>query len=56
MIKKTKYYKKQNCRLIGNQQFYPKKILRRERDSNPRTGEPVNGFRDRPIRPLWHLS
>ncbi len=31
-------------------------ILRRERDSNPRTGRPVNGFRDRPIRPLWHLS
>ncbi len=27
MIKKTKYYKKQNCRLIGNQQFYPKKNL-----------------------------
>ena len=30
--------------------------LRRERDSNPRTADVVNGFRDRPIRPLWHLS
>ena len=30
--------------------------LRRERDSNPWTPEEVNGFRDRPIRPLWHLS
>jgi hypothetical protein len=29
---------------------------RRGWDSNPRTGRPVNGFRDRPIRPLWHLS
>jgi hypothetical protein len=29
---------------------------RRGWDSNPRTGCPVNGFRDRPIRPLWHLS
>jgi hypothetical protein len=31
-------------------------VLRKERDSNPRTGKPVNGFRDRPIQPLWHLS
>ena len=30
--------------------------LRRERDSNPRYSCPYNGFRDRPIRPLWHLS
>jgi hypothetical protein len=29
---------------------------RRERDSNPRTGKPVIGFRDRPDRPLRHLS
>src|SRR4051812_17225500 len=29
---------------------------RRGWDSNPRTGCPVNGFRDRPIQPLWHLS
>jgi hypothetical protein len=31
-------------------------VLRRERDSNPRSSYPDNGFRDRPIRPLWHLS
>ena len=31
-------------------------IWRRERDSNPWTANAVNGFRDRPIRPLWHLS
>ena len=30
--------------------------LRRERDSNPRIVDTINGFRDRPIRPLWHLS
>ena len=30
--------------------------MRRERDSNPRTDMSVNGFRDRPIQPLWHLS
>src|SRR6185295_6266034 len=29
---------------------------RRERDSNPRSAEADSGFRDRPIRPLWHLS
>jgi hypothetical protein len=29
---------------------------RRGWDSNPRYGCPHNGFRDRPIRPLWHLS
>src|SRR5262245_9477014 len=29
---------------------------RRGRDSNPRWGKPHTGFRDRPIRPLWHLS
>jgi hypothetical protein len=30
--------------------------LRRERDSNPWIPCEINGFRDRPIRPLWHLS
>ena len=30
--------------------------LRRERDSNPWTSKLVNGFRDRPVRPLRHLS
>ena len=30
--------------------------MRREWDSNPRYGCPYNDFRDRPIRPLWHLS
>ena len=30
--------------------------LRREGDSNPRSSRPDNGFRDRPNRPLWHLS
>lgn len=29
---------------------------RRERDSNPRYGYPHNGFRDRPVQPLRHLS
>jgi hypothetical protein len=29
---------------------------RRDRDSNPGTDKSVNGFRDRPIQPLWHLS
>jgi hypothetical protein len=33
-----------------------RKKWRRGWDSNPRTGRPVNGFRDRPIQPLWHLS
>ena len=28
---------------------------RRGRDSNPRWTEAHNGFRDRPIQPLWHL-
>ena len=31
-------------------------IERRGRDSNPRCACAHNGFRDRPIRPLWHLS
>ncbi len=29
---------------------------RREGDSNPRSAYALNGFRDRPIQPLWHLS
>jgi site-specific DNA recombinase len=29
---------------------------RRGRDSNPRNACTFNGFRDRPDRPLWHLS
>ena len=29
---------------------------RRDRDSNPGTPQRVNGFRDRPVRPLRHLS
>ena len=29
---------------------------RRDRDSNPGTSKLVNGFRDRPDRPLRHLS
>ncbi len=29
---------------------------RRGWDSNPRWPEGHNGFRDRPIQPLWHLS
>ena len=33
-----------------------KKISRREWDSNPRSRKRLNGFRDRPIRPLSHLS
>ena len=31
-------------------------LWRREGDSNPRYSCPYNGFRDRPIQPLWHLS
>ena len=31
-------------------------IWRRERDSNSRFRKRNNGFRDRPIQPLWHLS
>ena len=31
-------------------------VWRRGRDSNPRTACTVNGFRDRPVRPLRHLS
>jgi hypothetical protein len=30
--------------------------MRRDRDSNPGYPCGYNGFRDRPIRPLWHLS
>ena len=30
--------------------------MRRGWDSNPRWPEGHNGFRDRPIQPLWHLS
>lgn len=30
--------------------------MRRERDSNPWYSCPHNGFRDRPIQPLWHPS
>src|SRR5690349_2830727 len=29
--------------------------LRGGRDSNPRWTEAHNGFRDRPIQPLWHI-
>ena len=32
------------------------KKWRREGDLNPRTGYPVNDFRDRRLRPLSHLS
>lgn len=31
-------------------------VWRRDRDSNPRYPRRYNGFRIRPIRPLWHLS
>lgn len=31
-------------------------LWRRDRDSNPGTPQRVNGFRDRPVRPLRHLS
>ncbi len=34
----------------------PTHISRREGDSNPRIPYEINGFRDRPVRPLWHLS
>jgi hypothetical protein len=35
---------------------YQLPVSRREGDSNPRIPNGINGFRDRPIRPLWHLS
>jgi hypothetical protein len=31
-------------------------LLRRKRDSNPRSSHPDNGFQDRRIRPLCHFS
>ena len=31
-------------------------LRRKEWDSNPRRPEDLNGFRGRPIRPLWHPS
>ena len=31
-------------------------LWRRGWDSNPRIRCRINGFRDRPVRPLWHLS
>ncbi len=34
----------------------PQTTSRREWDSNPRSRKRLNGFRDRPIRPLSHLS
>src|SRR5258708_6287677 len=34
----------------------PNSDERRGRDSNPGYGCPHTGFRDRPNRPLWHLS
>ena len=42
----------------GDRRFgwFPLGLWRRERDSNPWTPKEVNGFRDRPNRPLWHLS
>ncbi len=33
-----------------------RELQRRERDSNPRNPYEFNGFRDRPIQPLSHLS
>ena len=45
---------------LGRQAIRIKKDVldseRRGRDSNPRWSKPHTGFRDRPIRPLWHLS
>ena len=42
---------------VGEMPYGRKQVLwRRERDSNPRYRYQYNGFRDRPIRPLWHLS
>ena len=31
-------------------------FMRKDRDSNPGYPQGYNGFRDRPNRPLWHLS
>ena len=31
-------------------------VIRKERDSNPRTGFPVFGFQDRRLKPLGHPS
>ncbi|GEM_PF-1299968 len=52
--------KKVNKPYLKNLDDLPSQKLRqgerRERDSNPRTPCGVNGFRDRPVQPLWHLS
>ncbi len=40
--------KRHKCRKIYN--------WRRDRDSNPGNARALNGFRDRPVRPLRHLS
>gem|GEM_PF-2625857 len=36
--------------------FAPERLVRRGWDSNPRYPGGYNGFRDRPIQPLWHPS
>ena len=58
-------------RIIGSKSRLPRTLManggansvptqglkwRRRRDSNPRNAHTLNGFRDRPDRPLWHLS
>ena len=34
----------------------PLRVVRRERDSNPRSGNPESGFQDRRLKPLGHPS
>ena len=51
--------KMREARFWPEMKFEPTKAFpnwRRGRDSNPGWSCPHNGFRDRPIQPLWHLS
>src|SRR6266699_6142844 len=41
---------------VGSSSRPSHKGWRRERDSNPRNGFPFNGFQDRRLQPLGHLS
>ena len=54
MDKALKY--KENHPRIGAHPRFNVGKWRRDRDSNPGWGRPHNGFRDRPVRPLRHLS
>ena len=52
----TYVYDNENSLLIVSRLSVGRKILRRDRDSNPGYSHPYAAFRVRSIRPLWHLS